>query len=121
MNHKILILFFLFIILSFCSEMTSDQVKLLTGREVYSRHKTIELFKISSITLQEKCSSPDAINYMINEGYANFFTKNFYLKKEVDICILLLITIDCPNNSDTSTLISYYKNFLYNCKINSFP
>lgn len=121
MNYKTLILFFLFTVLSFCSEMTSEQVKTLTGKDVYSRSKTIELFKITSITLKEKCSSQDALNYMINEGFANFFTKSFYLKKEVDICVLLLIIIDCPNSIDTATSISYYKSFLYNCRINSLP
>ncbi len=105
---------------SYCNEMTSEQVKSLTGKQVYSRSKTIELFQIASIQLLGRCQQ-EPLNYMINKGYANFFTKSFYLQKNVDSCLLLFFTIDCPSSTDTSTSIKYYKNFLNNCNIKSYP
>lgn len=103
-----------------CNEMTSNQIHSLTGMELYSRSKTIEMFQISSVYLLNKCQQ-EPLNYMINKGFANFFTKSFYYKKNVDICLVLFLTLDCPLSTDTATSISNYKNFLYNCKIQSYP
>ncbi|GIX42467.1 MAG: hypothetical protein KatS3mg129_2200 [Leptospiraceae bacterium] len=113
-------LFFLltiFLILS-CNGMTDNQVTTITGKSVYSRSKVIELFQISSLSLKERCSgSNDALNYMINEGFADQFTRIFYEKKSVDACLILFFSMECPIYKETSALINFYKSFIFNCKL----
>ncbi len=98
--------------------MTESQVHFFTNKEVYSRSKVIELFQIAALTLRDRCSNNiDAINYMINEGLADQFSRSFYEKNSVDACLILFLTLDCSQATDNSTQISYYVNVLYHCKL----
>ncbi|MFN3605028.1 MAG: hypothetical protein ACK4UJ_09990 [Leptonema sp. (in: bacteria)] len=115
------VIFISLFLLNFCNELSTDQIKQITGKELYSRRKTIEMFQIASLYQKEKCLFQDPLNYMINKGFANFFTKSFYFKSSVDGCLILYLILDCPESSDIGISISYYKNFLFNCKLESYP
>jgi len=112
------ILLFSLLFLLYCNGMSENQVKTLTKKEVYSRSKVIEMFQISAISLQERCvKSRDALNYLINEGFSDEFTRPFYKKSSVDACNILFLGIECPNFPETSANISYYKSLIYHCKV----
>lgn len=110
----------LFFIILNCTEMKTSQIQSILGKEVYSRYDVIEKFQIGSVSLKERCpQSNDALNYFINEGFADEFSKPFYIKSIVDACFILFLSYDCPTTNDTSTQISFYKNIIYHCKLKS--
>ncbi len=110
----------LFFIILNCTEMKTSQIQSILGKEVYSRSDVIEKFQIGSVSLKERCpQSNDALNYFINEGFADEFTKPFYIKSIVDACFILFLSYDCPAINDTSTQISFYRNIIYFCKLKS--
>lgn len=114
---------FLFLSLTFflnCHWMSENQIETIYGEKVYSRSSVIEKFQISALTIKQNCSNAEnALNYMINEGFADELTKSFYIRNNVDACIILFLALDCPTTNDLSTNISFYKNFIYNCKLKS--
>lgn len=113
-------LFFLvqiFVILS-CTWMEENQVALLTGIEAYDRGSVIFRFRMASLVLMEKCpQAAPALEYMMAEGYDNFFSEAFYKKESVEACLILLLVAECPLDTGTANSISYYKNLIYHCKV----
>jgi len=118
MKFKPFIITLILFIAIHCNGMTENQVHFFTNKYVYSRSKVIELFQISALTLRDRCSNNiDALNYMINEGIADQFSRSFYEKNSVDVCLILFLSLDCSVATDNSTQISYYANVLYHCKL----
>ncbi|MCS7205617.1 MAG: hypothetical protein NZ853_07960 [Leptospiraceae bacterium] len=111
-------IFLVVLLLLLSCVMSDDQVSSIKGIEVYSRKKTIETFQISSLRVIETCpSTKDSLEYMIKEGYNDFFSELYYKKSSVETCNLLFLALECPTSRDTASIISFYKNFLYQCKI----